>query len=219
MNLFKILMLTTAIIIPLSVYVSTLIAQPVETQTDTQTVSSVKSENKLTAAQQSNELPTLKANVIALKAELAALREEMHTMAKTKAATAILGRDTNKDVPRSDEELHAEETKHFAAQSEALESDFRQQTLAPTWATDTMALIRTALASDKSSDSAIIDLQCRSRTCRLELANNGKNQALELVEFTQTIAEELSNVIVSQAESSDSTTVFYLSKEEFVLPD
>jgi hypothetical protein len=224
MNLLKTIVITTAINVPLAAYVSTLIPKSVETQGSVPIALTAKANDPVIAkqidtVQQNDDVVTLKTDVVNLKLELAALREEMHSMTKVKVDTAILGRDADKSVPRSDEEIRAEEEKHFAVQGEALESGFRQQTIAPKWSAEAMALVRAGLAKDKISGDAIVSLECRTHSCRLELANNGKNQTPDFVEFPQHIAGELSNVMVSQTESSDSSTVFYLSKEEFVLPD
>lgn len=225
MNLFKIILITSAVNLPLSVYVSRLMPpsvavvqseHPPAIAAATQVVPTVV--NNTVKPEHNEALALLKTQVQALSADVVALREEMHTIVKTKAAAVILGRDVDNVAPPSEEAARAEEEKYFAAQGVALESDFRQQTVELNWSTEAMNLIRTGLASDKISGSAIIGLECRTRTCRLELANNGKNHAPDFVEFPQHIADELSNLMISQTESTDGATVFYLSKEAFTQP-
>ncbi|WP_394751851.1 hypothetical protein [Crenothrix sp.] len=221
MNIFKIILITTAVNLPLSVYVSTLISKPAAVQTPIQIHSSTVENIPLISKnsedhQQNDEMVLLKTDVQALKLQLASLKNQIQSSPKTKASNAIKHDNT---IARNDEAMLAEEQKHFAVEGAALESAFRQQTVNAKWSAETIDLIGKGLASDKIGASSMISLECRSDTCRLELANNGKNQPPDFVEFPQQIAGELSNLMVSQTESSDSSTVFYLSKEEFVLPN
>ncbi len=226
MNLLKTILITTAVTLPLGFYVSTIVPKPDGIQQGEQTAAapsvtaSVPVVSKNDAAhQQDDDVALLKTEVNGLKAEIAALREAMRGFAKVKSTKEISVQDTDKIVPPSDEAIRAEEEKYFAEQGAALETDFRQQTIDPVWSSEAATLIRKGLASDKISGNAIVSLECRTHTCRLELANNGKNKPPDFIEFPQQIAGELSNMMVSQTESGDDTTVFYLSKEEFVLPN
>lgn len=221
MNIFKIILITTAVNLPLSVYVSTLIPRADERQDDVQIASGVKSNVPVVLKdskdhQQNDEMVLLKTDVQALKIQLASLKNQMQSPPKAKAGNAINQYDNT--IARSNEAMLAEEQKHFAVEGAALESAFRQQTVDAKWSAEAIDLIRKGLASDKITASSIISVECRSDNCRLELANNDKNQPPDFVEFPQQIAGELSNLMVSQIESSENSTVFYLSKEEFVLP-
>lgn len=225
MNLVRIVLITTVINVPLSVYVSTFIAKPDKTQGHVQAVSVAKVSGPavmikaIDDTQEKEDVATLSADVNSLKVELAGLREEIRRIVSSKTNAAISGRGSDDvSVARSNEDIQAEEEKIFAAQGEALESDFRQQTIAPAWSSETEDLVRKGLLSDKISADSIVSLECRTHTCRLELADNSQNKAPDFVDFPQKVSEELPNVMMSQTESGDNTTVFYLSKEEFVLP-
>ena len=88
------------------------------------------------------------------------------------------------------------------------------------WSVKAKSLVQEALASDKAASSDIVDIECRTTMCRVELANDGNKQAPKVAEIPKKIGEELPNVLVNQTNESDgsTTTVLYLSKDEFFCP-
>jgi hypothetical protein len=227
MKLFKTILMTCAVTLPLGFFIAILLDKPHTLQQSEQppikpaiiSAPLAINANTTDTPPQNNAVLVLTTQVQHLQADVTALREELHSMVKTKAATAILGRDPDKKPPSTDDAIQAEEEKYFAKQGEALSADFRQQSIAPGWSTETVALVKAGLASDKISETSIISLECRTRTCRLELANTRKNKVPDFMAFPQYIAGELSNILISQPESTDGATVFYLSKEELMLPN
>jgi hypothetical protein len=169
-----------------------------------------------------DEMAALKEEMEHLKAEFVALRQavQANSQVRTQAKQPDIHYEkaTNHHFAADEQALRAEEERYFAKQGAALENDFRQQTVDPTWASEADTVVRNALTKDKISGNGIISLECRIRTCRVEVANNANKQAPKLTTFLSELAEELPNMMVSKTESSDATTVFYLSKEEFILP-
>ena len=166
---------------------------------------------------QNNEVALLKKDLLALRVEVAALKEEWRQLKDAKPTYGSPLVDSSKKKPMNEEELQAAEEKYFSQQGEALETLFRQQTIALDWSKETEAFVRKGLATDKISADTIIALECRSSICRLELANGQDGEAPDFIQFSQQIAGELPNIINSQTESGVSSSVFYLSKEELIL--
>ena len=165
---------------------------------------------------QDQEILSLKREIAALKQEVSTLQSQMqHFSSNRKTANAIVHQDHKED--ESPVNTTAEE-QLFAKQGQFLETAFKQQSVDQQWATDTKNLIIAGLAKDKISQSAIIDLDCRNRSCRLTLAHDKQQQAPELQHFINYTADVLPNVVISQTESDNESTVFYLSRDEFQFP-
>lgn len=227
MSRLKNLLLTTPIALLLGFYLSTLIPKldqgdrfgraAAEPMAVTEAPIAVRGNQD---QQQNHEVALLKTELSALRAEMAGLRQEMHRIAALKSMNTEPTKQKAEKVPVSnDATVRAEEAKYFAEQSAALEADFRQQAVDAVWALETTALVKKGLLNDKASaGNAIISLECRHSSCRLELANDSHHRMPDFTELSAQITDELPNIMVSQAESDDNSTVFYLSKEEVALP-
>jgi hypothetical protein len=160
------------------------------------------------------EVARLRADVLALRADMQAQQSKLVTASKDPMPD-----QAKEKVTRA--EIHAKEEEYLREQGEVLETGFRQQTTDPNWSVKAKKLVQDALASDKVALKDIIDLECRATMCRVELANDGNSQAPKIAEFPMKISEELPNIRVNQTNESDgsTTTVLYLSKDDFVLPN
>jgi hypothetical protein len=160
------------------------------------------------------EVARLRADVLALRAGLQAQQSKLARSSKHSV------QDQAKDI-QTLTKMRAKEEERIQEQGEVLEAGFRGQTTDPNWSAKTKKLIQNALASDKVAVKDIIDVECRSSMCRVELANEGTNQAPKIAEFPMKISEELPNIMVNQTDESDgsSTTILYLSSDDFILPN
>jgi hypothetical protein len=166
-------------------------------------------------------LTALGKEVSQLRADLTALRAELQTKHLAQVSSAkVSEQDAAKDA-QALTEIRVKEEERLQKQGEALEAGFRQQTTDPDWSTKAKGLIQEALASDKVDSKNIIDVECRTSMCRVELANDTNSNAPRIAEFPMKISEELPNILVNQTNESDgsTTTVLYLSKDDFVLPN
>ena len=164
------------------------------------------------------DLTELGEEVAHLRAEVAALRLDMQTH---QAKSATSAKNLVPDNPQALAEMRAKEDEYVQKQGEVLEVGFRQQIIDPEWSANAKNLVQEALISDKVAAKDIIDVECRATMCRVELANDANHQAPRIAEFPMKISEELPNILVNQSNESDgsTTTVLYLSKDDFVLPN
>ena len=166
-------------------------------------------------------LTALGKEVSQLRAELTALRAELQAGGTALAHPAdVVKQDSAKEM-QALTEMRTKEEERIQKQGEALEAGFRQQTTDPDWSIKAKSLIQDALASDKVESKDIVDVECRASMCRVELANDANSKAPRIAEFPMKISEELPNILVNQTNESDgsTTTVLYLSKDDFVLPN
>jgi hypothetical protein len=119
------------------------------------------------------------------------------------------------------EQILAKEKERLRVRGEQLETGFRQQTTDPAWSARAKTLVLDALASDKVASKDIIDIECRTSKCRVELANDANGEEVKLSDFPMKISEELPNILVNQIKESDgsTTTVLYLSKDDLISPN
>lgn len=176
--------------------------------------------NKNVETQLQENVSALSDEVVHLKVELLALRNELKGQRNTKKMLSDRGQP---EVQKTLTELHAQVDKQINQQSDALEAGFREQTIDPNWSEKAKNLVQSALLSDKTTDSKdLVGLECRNTMCRLELASDDLNDkgGLNMDEFPMKIGGEFPNIRASHIKESDgsTTTVFYLSKDEFNLP-
>jgi hypothetical protein len=230
MKLFHVFLIGSAVIVPAVTYVA-LTSETNQAEIHSTKLSSqigekpavhglaVKDDTKDGEFRES--LTALGKEVSQLRADLTALRAELQTKHLAQVSSAkVSEQDAAKDAQASTE-IRVKEEERLQKQGEALEAGFRQQTTDPDWSTKAKGLIQEALASDKVDSKNIIDVECRTSMCRVELANDTNSNAPRIAEFPMKISEELPNILVNQTNESDgsTTTVLYLSKDDFVLPN
>ncbi|MEQ1557416.1 MAG: hypothetical protein ABL933_00580 [Methyloglobulus sp.] len=169
-------------------------------------------------------LIALRKEVALLKADLADLRANMHAsrqqitgnVTENQAAT-----DPTPNTGLTPEETIAKEDEFFRKQGEALEAGFHQQTIDPAWSAKTKQLLQDALTSAKIPSKSVIGIECRASMCKVELASDENGKAPNTTQLQMKIGTELPNVMVNQFKEIDGSTtnIFYLSREEFNLPD
>jgi len=120
-----------------------------------------------------DEVAALRAEVRALGAEVARLREQINSPVaapKTAQGLAVDPQPTRGSVSREEQETerHALMTK--------VEDNFNRQPRDAKWASDTTAAIKDTLNAEEDLRSAGAQVDCRSQSCRVELeeASPGK---------------------------------------------
>jgi hypothetical protein len=154
----------------------------------------------------SDEVSQLRADVLALRADLKKSSQKTPTQGLPKDLETI-------------HEMHAKEddpTKNL----EVLEAGFQQQTTDPVWSEKTKNLVQDGLFKDNLTAEDIIDVDCRNSMCRVELANNKDSDGLRLEELPMKIGAELPNIVANQIKEKDgsTSTVLYLSRDTLILP-
>ncbi|MEQ1739222.1 MAG: hypothetical protein ABL884_04895 [Methyloglobulus sp.] len=230
MKLFHVFLIGSAVIVPAVTYValtsetnqaeihSAKLSSPIDEKPAVHGIA-VKDDTKDGEFRES--LTALGKEVSQLRADLTSLRAELQTKHLAQvSSTKVSEQDAATDT-QALTEIRVKEEERLQKQGEALEAGFRQQTTDPDWSTKAKGLIQQALASDKVDSKNIIDVECRTSMCRVELANDTNSNAPRIAEFPMKISEELPNILVNQTDESDgsTTTILYLSKDDFVLPN
>ena len=98
-----------------------------------------------------------------------------------------------------------------------VELNFQQQARDPQWSSSTALVLRDALNDDEGLRLASTsNIDCRSQTCRVEIADDGSGRVLQrLPELTHRLSEKLPTVQVDQFENGNrqQTVVMYLSRD------
>lgn len=167
------------------------------------------------------EMTALRQEVARLEAKIAALQTDFQTLKSPSQSlqvieTKLTGRIKSSSLSlaeiRAQEQVKEDE--YWAQEAERLEADFQQQAQDPDWSASSKSSIQAALARIKIAEADIIDMDCRSSTCRIELANNSQNQVPDITLLALTLGQRLSNMRVKPTKdgSDERTTVVYLSK-------
>ncbi len=168
-----------------------------------------------------NQVNLLSIEVSELKRTVTALNTELRILASTRKANVTAVSADPMAERQKVEEMRIQATEHQHEQGEQLELSFHQQTTDPDWSSKTKSLIQEALTGDKVAAESIIDIDCRATMCRIELSDDDQHRMPKFSAFPLKIGQELPNIMVDQHTESDgsTTTVMYLSKDDFALPD
>jgi hypothetical protein len=166
-------------------------------------------------------LAALRKEVAGLKADVLALQSAKQTQQLRLDAVSQHAVSNPVKPQLAREQILAKEKERLRVRGEQLETGFRQQTTDPAWSARAKTLVLDALASDKVASKDIIDIECRTSKCRVELANDANGEEVKLSDFPMKISEELPNILVNQTKESDgsTTTVLYLSKDDLISPN
>lgn len=111
----------------------------------------------------------------------------------------------------------AEQEQAYRAYMHGVDAAFREEAIDPPWSSATSSVLRTALAAERELPSLVRGVECRSHTCRVELADGdrGKLGAL-LPMFAQHVGNDLPGIVVDHraAATGAGTIVLYLSRQD-----
>jgi hypothetical protein len=157
--------------------------------------------------------------------ETAALRAEVARLAGQVAALRRPGPDVHLEVggspapaaastgPRAEAEAQARWEQGRREYIAGVEAAFRKEPGDPSWASRSTRAIRAALEGEAVGLTAR-ELECRSRTCRLELSDDGTGKLAKAVPvFANSLAADLPNILADQREEpgGGTTTILYLT--------
>ena len=170
----------------------------------------------------------MQANLDALRKEVALLKADVSIL-KAGLRTALLQTGGNTPAkqaaaPLTEAEQIAKDEESYRKYGEALDNQFRQQAQDALWSAQTKQMLQDAFALSKIPAEAILDIDCRTTMCRVELASNtkGKSKPYDMVkELPAAINTEFPEITMQQNQDPDgtSTSVLYLSKEELDLAE
>ncbi|HTU61271.1 MAG TPA: hypothetical protein VMF89_22605 [Polyangiales bacterium] len=138
------------------------------------------------------EIHKLAADLERMRSELSALRDDQH---EERAAS-----ERPEPVPKTDEQLQAEQDEQMAA----VERAFEQQPRDVRWAQGTAQRLRETLEAEPIMLAALHGIECRSTACRLELRDDGSTAFAEQFPLVMhDMGAVLPEVRFSHAELSD----------------
>jgi hypothetical protein len=161
-----------------------------------------------------NETAALRAGVARLHAEVAALREQM--AATQGSARADADADDPGPAPRDPAEI-AQRKREWHAHMADVASRFQREAMDPGWAPSTLSAVRSALSSNDAMRDKVRDVECRSQTCRVELADDGSAaMSKDLPLFVHQLAGVLPSVQADHVDEGDqrSALVLYMTRRE-----
>lgn len=160
-------------------------------------------------------LGDLQERVAALDAEVKALRQQLAT-ARAQAPAGSTAAPAAAAMPaepraRDDPAAFAEAER---ATVTALESTFRREATDPRWSRENAALLQQALTAGASGAVRVGAVECRSRTCRVEIPDDGSGEAGDVLALlSERVGERLPTLSSARIEQGNgsATTVLYLS--------
>ena len=150
----------------------------------------------------------LEDKVDALTAEVEALR-----------ALVAQQRGSERAAQPSDEVLptEAEQNEMWEEYVSYAEAGFNDEPTDARWAADTGAMIQRQLASQPALRSATKAIECRSRTCRMELRDDGSPAfGQQLPELVHELGPQISSVVIDVVKDAQGkrTQVLYMTRAE-----
>jgi hypothetical protein len=157
-----------------------------------------------------------RAEVASLRREVALLRAQVALGPHLAAGPPAVASDAPPAGrrPARDPEALAEGVRRRRALIEGLASAFLGEATDPSWSVATTASVRAALAAEEVGLTAR-GVDCRSRTCRVEIPDDGSGRVAEALPlFANELAATLPNMVAHQVvdASGTATTFLYLTR-------
>ena len=139
----------------------------------------------------------------ALRKEVSALQRQVRE--QRHAGPIVARRQEERPVhdSRSDPADRADAERQRHAYMAALEANFWQEPADQRWSSAVAGAVQEALASDDTAQTALRSLECRSSTCRLELADETGQLAKVLPVFLMQLAQTLPYATANHVDYSD----------------
>ena len=150
----------------------------------------------------SARLHALESEVSELRDEVARLRSDAH-------------RERERNAPEP-ELTHAKEKAEWDEQMSLVDADFNEEPTDARWAGEASSAIQRALASQPLLHAATRSTECRSKTCRVELALDAQVDLTDTVDgLAQAIGPQLPTVRYDRVDEPGGrqTQVLYFSRE------
>jgi hypothetical protein len=160
------------------------------------------------------ELAALREEVALLGAELSGLKRTVREQSRTLART-VADEDPAANEPQAKAAAQEQEERLYQERMASVEADFWGESADPGWAVQATATVQEALAGDEAMQAAVHDVECRSRSCRLEIADDGASALAKSIPFLATrLAATLPDMTTGQVEDGNGgkTTILYLSR-------
>ena len=159
------------------------------------------------------QLRLLRQEVAALKS-LAESRGRAEVARDAPSVNALPAKDPTQEF-RLDLSGQAEEAQRFEAHVAGIAANFGREMRDQRWSSETSSLFESALAAEELKDMRVKNLECRARTCRLEIEDDGKFARLMPLLAVE-LGGTLPNVIAQRVErpGGRATMILYMSKDK-----
>ncbi|MDD5266314.1 MAG: hypothetical protein PHO08_04195 [Methylococcales bacterium] len=173
---------------------------------------------KKPASNPHDELQAYKSEVNAklamLASEVTALRHQLQDQAMRDDPQASSEDETNRNV-RNDPNAQSEVEGEYKELMVAKENEFRQEPSDGQWAPQTSSRLREVMDKNPAMRDAVRNIECKSTTCRVELAVTEQVSASKSLDNLVTqIGDTLPQVTYNQVDDGNGevTTVLYMSR-------
>jgi hypothetical protein len=158
------------------------------------------------------------AELAELRQEVARLRRQMPAQRERQAAAQPAG--PNGQAPaaearRMHRDTRAEREAKVREYMAGVDTAFRKEATDPQWSSATSSVIHAALVADNDLRPLAGGVECRSRTCRVEITDDGSGKLGKLLPmFAQQVGQELPSVVADRVETARgvATMVLYMSR-------
>jgi hypothetical protein len=160
--------------------------------------------------------------VALLAAELATLRRELGARAESRSRAETSAPIPSLQVaeapvldPRSDAAALEQAERQFEEHTATVAATFSGEPRDPTFALNTSDSLRVALDSDELAKMPVQTIDCRTKTCRVEIGDDGSGVVPQVLPMLMVrMADSLPNVIAQRHEQPNgrATMVLYMSK-------
>ncbi len=166
--------------------------------------------NNRTVDGMQGDITALKEQLVRLRADISNLQRQVQDYGRLAAAQAG-------DAAATDQRLDDPETREEAEQQRqetlrVMETDFRREPTDSRWVSTTTAAIQDALTGIDEIQGSARNIECRSQTCRVELAGDREMLARFVSDFVLRIGSLLPSITANQIDNGDDATlILYLS--------
>lgn len=163
------------------------------------------------------DVDLLKKEIVMLKTDKQFLLHSAGLSDEHMAADEARPKLTREELIAQQEKIAQMEEDRVKKQNQEFETEFQQQATNNAWSIKTEQLIKDALIDSNFLQADIVDLQCRSSKCRVEvLTGDTEQEQSNLMIFPSKIVAELPNINLNQ--TNGRTTIIYLSKNDLPAP-
>jgi hypothetical protein len=168
------------------------------------------------AETQHEEMTALREEVARLRAEVTAVQQWIRTQGRATTGVAPGRVEDPAKNSRTDSAAQAETERERQKHMEVVEASFRHEPADPRWSFEAEGAVQEALASDEIVQNTLLGLECRSHTCRLELASDDTGELAEVMPlFLEQLGQTLPNVTVNYVDDGGrgKIMILYMSRE------
>jgi hypothetical protein len=178
--------------------------------------SSAVADSDRMAETQHEEMTALREEVARLRAEVAAMQRWIHVQKRRTTGVVSEKAEAPAKDPRTDRAARAEAERERQQQMEVVEASFRREPADPRWSLEAEGAVQEVLASDEIVQDTLLGLECRSQSCRVELADDDTGELAKVLPLLlQQLAQTLPSATANYVEDGHGgkTVILYMSRE------